>query len=137
MVYPALLPLMPHTSGCQQSTELTPHHRADLNGLGPVSRERRNLVSAHVSSHLNGLRPVLRERRNLVSAHVSSRLNGLGPFRAKDEIWFLRMRHHISTGLHHHSLRSNPEERNSQLIRPGRSLKPPIDRASFGNARRH
>ena len=113
-VYPALLPLMPHTSGCQQSTELTP----------PPGR-------------FKWTRSVSRERRNLVSAHVSSRLNGLGPFRAKDEIWFLRMRHHISTGLHHHSLRSNPEERNSQLIRPGRSLKPPIDRASFGNARRH
>jgi len=28
-------------------------------------------------------------------------LNGLGPFRAKDEIWFLRVCHHISTGLYH------------------------------------
>ena len=28
-------------------------------------------------------------------------LNGLGPFLTKDEIWFLRLCHHISTGLYH------------------------------------
>ena len=41
--------------GCQQSTELTPHHRAELNGLVRFAR--------------------------------------------KDEIWFLRMSNHISTGI--------------------------------------
>jgi hypothetical protein len=51
MVYPALLPLMPHTSGCQQSTELTP---------------------------------------------PPGRFKWTRPFRAKDEIWFLRMCYHIS-----------------------------------------
>ena len=35
--------------GCQRSTELTPHHRADLNGLVRFV-ERRNLVSARVPS---------------------------------------------------------------------------------------
>jgi hypothetical protein len=55
-VYPALLPLMPHTSAGQQLTELTSSHLADLNGLSP--------------------------------------------FCAEDEIWFLRMCRHISTGLY-------------------------------------
>ena len=81
--------------GCQQSTEQTPRPPGRFKWTRPVSRERRNLVSAHLSSHLNGLGLVSRERRNLVSAHVLSHLNGLGPFRAKDEIWFLRMSRHI------------------------------------------
>ena len=44
-------------------------------------------------------RSVSRERRNLVSAHVSSHLNELVPFRAKDEIWFLRMSSHFNWPL--------------------------------------
>ena len=64
--------------GCQQSTELTP--------LPP--------------GRFKWTRTVSRERRNVISAHVSSYLNGLGPFCAKDEIWFLRVCCHISTGLY-------------------------------------
>ena len=32
---------------------------------------------------------------------MSSHLNGLGPFRAKDEIWFLRVCHRVSSSLYH------------------------------------
>ena len=48
-----------HTSGCQQSTELTPPH-ADLNGLVRFA-ERRNLVSALVLSHF---------KRSLLHKHI-------------------------------------------------------------------
>ena len=51
-VYPALLPLMQHTSDCQQSTELTPP-TGPIEMDSSVSRERRNLVSARVPSHFN------------------------------------------------------------------------------------
>jgi hypothetical protein len=33
--------------------------------------------------------------------HPPADLNGLGPFRQKDEIWYLRVCHHISTGLYY------------------------------------
>ena len=88
----------------------------------PVSPERRNLVSAHVSSHFKRLltaadhyavtrfiqhyyrwcrTPRLRSSR-LNWRPPRADLNGLVPFRPKDEIWFLRMRHHISTRLYQH-----------------------------------
>ena len=41
-----------HTSGCQQSTELTSPPPADLNEIVCFA-ERRNLVSERVSSHFN------------------------------------------------------------------------------------
>jgi len=31
----------------------------------------------------------------------------------KDEIWFVRMCHHISDAVYHYTLRNNPEERRS------------------------
>ena len=40
--------------GCQQSTELTPRPPGRFKWTRPVSRERRNLVSAHVPSHSTG-----------------------------------------------------------------------------------
>jgi len=50
MVYPALLPLMPHTSAA--SSRLNWRPPADLNGLVRFA-EIRNLVSARVPSHFN------------------------------------------------------------------------------------
>jgi len=50
MVYPALLPLMVHTSAA--SSRLNWRPPADLNGLVRLA-ERRNLVSARVPSHFN------------------------------------------------------------------------------------
>ena len=41
-VYPALLPLMPHTSAGQQPTELTPRPPADLNGLVRFARKTKS-----------------------------------------------------------------------------------------------
>jgi len=49
MVYPALLPLMPHL-GCQQSTELTPLGR--FKWTRPFRRQTKP-VSARVPSHFN------------------------------------------------------------------------------------
>ena len=55
MVYPALLPLMAHTSAA--SSRLKWRLPADLNGLVRFA-ERRNLVSARVPSHFNWPLPV-------------------------------------------------------------------------------
>jgi hypothetical protein len=76
-----------------------PANRADLNGLVRFARKTKSGFCACVVT-FKWTRSVSRERRNLVSAHVLSHLKGLVQLRAKDEIWFLRMCCHISTGLY-------------------------------------
>ena len=51
MVYPALLPLMPHTSAASSRLNRPPPLPSDLNGLVPFRTKRLNLVSAHVPSY--------------------------------------------------------------------------------------
>jgi len=73
-LYPALLPLMAHTSAGQQSTELTPRPPGRFKWTRSVTRERRNLVSAHVPSHFKrgllfltqGLKKIIHIRLNCI-----------------------------------------------------------------------
>jgi len=92
-----------HTSAA--SSRLNWRPPADLNGLA-------NSVGSQYSSHYLGTRCIQHYYR--WCAHLgcqqstgltpTGRLNGLGPFRAKDEIWFLRVCHHVSTGLCQHKV---------------------------------
>jgi len=58
-----------HTSGCKQSTELTPP--ADLNGLVHCA-ERRNLVSARVPSHFKRSLPRSRSKHKNYTVPLSA-----------------------------------------------------------------
>ena len=90
-----------HTSAA--SSRLNWRPPADLNGLA-------NAVGSQYPSHYLGTWCIQHYYR--WCAHLGwpqsteltppppADLNGLGPFRAKDEIWFLRVCHHISTGLY-------------------------------------
>ena len=61
--------------------------------------ERRNLVSAHVTSYLNGLvRFAWKAKSGFCTCAVTFKWTG--PFRAEDEIWFLRMCRHISNSVY-------------------------------------
>ena len=91
-----------HTSAAGSRMNWRPP--ADLNGLA-------NAVGSQYSSHYLGTWCIQHYYR--WCAHLGCQqsteltpppadLNGLGPFRAKDEIWFLRVCHHISNAVYHH-----------------------------------
>ena len=104
MVYPALLPLMPHTSAGQQSTELMPPP-GRFKWTGPFGAKDQ-IWFPRMCHHVSNGRKTKSgfcacaitfetgERPNLVSAHVPSRFK-----RDKDQIWFLRMWHHVSNAV--------------------------------------
>ena len=100
MLYPALLPLMPHTSAA--SSRLNWRPPADLNGLA-------NAVGSQYPSHYLGTWCIQHYYRwcrtprlpvfDWTDAHRPILLDSsVSP---KEEIWFLRVRHHISTGLYY------------------------------------
>ena len=99
MVYPALLPLMPHTSAV--SSRLNWRPPADLNGLA-------NGVGSQYPSHYLGTWCI--QHYYHWCAHLccqqSTELTPTGrfkwtrPFRTTDEMWFLRVCHHISNAVY-------------------------------------
>ena len=86
---------------------------ADLNGLA-------NAVDTQYPSHYPGTWCIQHYYRWCAPAPSSrlnwrpSRFKWTRPFRTKDEIWFLHVCHHISTGLYIIHLRSAPEWRTAR-----------------------
>ena len=88
-----------HTSAA--SSRLNWRPPADLNGLA-------NAVGSQYSSHYLGTRYIQHYYRWCRTPRLPAvdwtdaprRFKWTRPFRAKDKIWFLRVCHHISTGLY-------------------------------------